>query len=215
MDTEKMLPDHHIEQFWMDFKQSMCNFYKAFDSKFMKRDITTWSSLLNELQSKQKYGLIERQIRDYIICYGIDVMRSGSRYHLGILKSNVHRWDLLSQKYALLNSDNESPETHTRNMFQTCLEICFTLDKSKIRLDCFDDIEMIVIQENISILITMALEWNKPSILDILLKYHKEKVMSELRDMVGNENDFDDLFKGISLDALKGKTLLKLLKSKQ
>lgn len=200
-------PDHDIEFFWLNFKQSMLNFYKSYEKQFKQRDITTWSSVLNKLQSEQKYLLIERQIRDYMICYGIDVIRSASHYHLGILKSNVHRWDLLSKQFGLLKEHPEYAITfHTRTMFHTCLEISFALNKSGIRLDLFDDIELIIIQENIAYFIEMAILWGKSSIFDILLKNHKTETVNELKKKYG-----DDVFQGVHIETLKGKTLLKFL----
>ena len=84
-DNMMLRPDHDIETFWIAFKQSMINFYAL--KTIPSRDIQRWSDNLNFLQAGQFYSKIEKRIYNYITLYGLDLLRSGSRYYLGILIS--------------------------------------------------------------------------------------------------------------------------------
>jgi hypothetical protein len=89
-----MNPDHHIEEFWISFKRSMNNFYEEF--KCPSRPINFWSNNLNELQKNHDYKLIEINIRDYMSLYAIDLLRNNTIYHIGILITNIKRWNNIS-----------------------------------------------------------------------------------------------------------------------
>lgn len=194
--------DYEIEKIWLLVKASMNNFYNSCDLKLLKRNIDKWSFELNKLQLEKKYIIIERQIRDYMICYGIDVMRSGNGYHLNILKSNIKRWDKLTQKYGFVDND-----CNDRSLFLCCLEICFILEKSNIYFGEFmENVELIVIQKNISFLLNIALLCKKISIYDSLIKNVKPLLIEELEYTYGKQH-----FKGIDFNTLKGKTLAKIL----
>lgn len=220
-------PDYHIEQFWLHFKTSMQNFYDSFGGKLKPRNLEKWSMILNDLQHKKKYKKIERLIRDYMICYGIDVMRCGSTYHIGILGTNIKRWDKLTTQYKMTtnyNFENESSGENSgnkflcseqqciyygigRSLFQSCLEICIALQKDGIDLSgLMEDIELVVIQQNILPLLQVYFITRKISIFDILLKNIKSFFIQELINEYGIE-----LFKNIDIQTIRGKTIAKLL----
>ena len=90
-------PDHHIEEFWLNFKNSMNNFYNA--TKSISRPITLWSDNLNNLQKNKQYDIIEKCIRDYISLYAIDILRCHGNYYFNILYINIKRWNVISHKY--------------------------------------------------------------------------------------------------------------------
>jgi len=217
-------PDVHIEQFWIDFKKSIFNFYNFINGKCFPRNIDILSEKLNKLQKNKKYNIIEREIRDYIICYGIDIMRSGNGYHLNILKTNIKRWNALSDKYKLTqsNTDNDLIKCCTkscnckcvcryadigRSLFQCCLEICFSLEKARIPFGCYmENIELIVIQKNIQSLLEIANITRKIFVFDIILKHVKWILIDELIENYGS-----DIFKNIDINTLKGKTIAKII----
>jgi hypothetical protein len=219
-------PDYHIEQFWLQFKSSMNNFYHEYKNQIKKRNLDYWSSVLNNLQKNKSYCEIERLIRDYIICYGIDVMRCASGYHIRLLGTNIKRWDKLSSNYNFLeNSNNEDKSNENnedkndfcskncmykninRRLFQSCIDICISLQKSDIDLtDLINDADLIVIQSNITPLIEIANRTEKISIFDILIKNVKQLLIQELKRKYGN-----DIFNGIDIRTIRGKTIGKIL----
>jgi hypothetical protein len=208
-------PDYHIEQFWLYFKKSMINFYNDPAHKIITRDIDKWSAVLNNLQKNQHYNQIERQIRDYMICYGVDVIRRGNGYHIGLLGTNIKRWDKLSNDYKL--SDEKCENIHcqekcvyfdiSRKLFQCCLEICIALNKDGIIFNDFlQDVELVIIQRNIQPLLEMATTIKKLCIYDILIKNVKWLLIYELKNKYGN-----DLFNNICVNTMRGKTIAKLI----
>lgn len=213
-------PDFHIEEFWIYFKKSMINFYSDYKKNITTRDIDKWSQVLNNLQKAQKYSQIERKIRDYIICYGMDVMRCGAGYHIGILGTNIKRWNKISTQYTLSGDAVEENEhvrkcgketciyyETSRKLFQCCLEICIALHKDGINLsDFLQDLELIIIQNNIHPLLELALNIKKICIYDYLIKNVRCLLVDELKNTYG-----DDIFKNICLNTIRGKTIAKLL----
>jgi len=188
-------PDHDIEQFWLAFKQSMANFYSL--KLLPARNIQTWSDSLNQLQSSERYSRIEKQIYNYITLYGLDLLRSGSRYHIGILITNIRRWDKIAAQHKILQSD------HQDNIVTILLEIAASFIKSSVEFEgLFDDIELYMIHDDYTKLINYSLQHNKPAILDRLIKYNYLAVNTSLLEITG-ENYCDFLSNKIS-----GKKLL-------
>lgn len=200
-------PDHHIEQYWLGFKNSMENFYSINMSVF-SRNIIKWSDNLNKLQKEKKYELIEQYIRDYMICYGLDVIRSGNSYHLRILGSNIKRWNNISSKYIIKNINDKT--NIARLLFQCCLDICICVDKSNVPFgDYMNDIELIVIQQNLNPLLDMAEKWNKVFIYDCLINNVKELFINQITNRYGIE-----IFNNIDINTIKGKTIAKVIFNK-
>lgn len=214
-------PDHHIEQFWLQFKTSMANFYREYsiDRKIMAtRDLDRWSRELNGLKHNKKYSQIERQIRDYMICYGIDVMRCSSGYHIGILGTNIKRWNKVTANYRLgeVGGDNKNIRCFddcvyidlSRALFQCCLDICIAMTKAGVDIgEYMQDVELIVIQRNILPLLDMATKTKKSCVYDILIRHVKWLLVDEIKHTYGS-----NIFDTVSIDTLRGKTVAKLLK---
>tara|TARA_B100001027_G_C16165349_1_gene284494 strand:+ start:48 stop:650 length:603 start_codon:yes stop_codon:yes gene_type:complete len=159
--------DYDIEQFWFGFKASMINFY---NSKLINRPITIWSNHLNALQSEKKYEEIEHCITKYISLYALDLMRIDSGYNIGILNTNIKRWDKISNKYKMFSSR----ESYNKgcNLITTLLDIYTLLtNKDKVNRYIFNQVELFIIFEDFTELIKFAKYNDIPSILDKLLKY--------------------------------------------
>jgi hypothetical protein len=164
-----MNPDYHIEQYWLSFKTSMHNFYNI--TKCSPRPINYWSEYLNELQKKRDYHNIEINIRDYISLYAIDLLRNNSEYHIGILKTNIKRWNIIST-----------------NRFEFCdskyINIVFLLlDLYDLLIKCnhnheieilYSMVEIYIIREDFKTFIDYAIKYNRPGIIDKIMKYEEE-----------------------------------------
>jgi len=188
-------PDHDIEKFWLAYKQSMVNFYSL--KTIPSRNIQLWSDNLNLLQAEQRYSRIEKQIYNYITLYGLDLLRSGSRYHLSILITNIRRWDRISDRYKILQSG------HHDNIITTLLEIVASFIKSGTEFGgLFDDIELYLIHNDYTRLVKYAINHNKPAILDRLIKFNYLAVSESLEELTG-----DDLSEFLE-NEISGKKLL-------
>ena len=178
-------PDYEIEQFWIQFKTAMNNFYNQFNN-IGKRNIYKWSNNLNELQFEKKYDLIERYIMDYITLYGLDIIKSGNNYHLQILNTNIKRWNIISKKYKIFNNNKY------KNIFYTCLEICINLSKKKIDFtELFEDIELIVINKNINDIINYAIINNKTFIIDKFIQFDRNLVYNSITQLYNINSNLD------------------------
>ena len=199
MQDEILRPDHDIEQFWLSFKQSMNNFYSL---KIMPaRDIQAWSDNLNLLQSEQKYSRIEKQIYNYMTLYGLDLLRVGSRYHLGILITNIRRWDKIAAKHKILQSE------HQDNIITILLEIAANFIKSGIEFEgLFEDLELYMIHNDYNKLIDYAIKYNKTNILDRLIKFNYYAVSESIMELTAL-----DLSEFLSAH-ISGKKLLEKIK---
>ena len=137
--------DHDIEQFWLGFKTSMKNFYKGRD---INRPIDSWSTNLNALQSLKQYESIESCITKYISLYAIDLMRNDNFYAIGILNSNIKRWDKISNKYKIF--DGRDKTNKGCNLITTLLSIYTILkDKDKMDKQIFDQLELFIFLETL------------------------------------------------------------------
>ena len=159
-----MNPDHHIEEFWLGFKQSMKNFYGT-----TGRNIDRWSFILNDLQQQRNYEEIEKNIRNYISLYAIDVMKSNNTYHAHILGKNIKRWNELSLKFAF-----SSEKTYYNKIFmlfdifyKNCQENDNTIFVNEL-MNMFQDVELFVIYDEFKSLIDISIKYEKPNILDKL-----------------------------------------------
>jgi hypothetical protein len=177
MDKTKNV-DHDIEQFWFGFKASMINFYS---SKLINRPITNWSNHLNALQSQKKYEEIEHCITKYISLYALDLMRVDSGYNIGILNTNIKRWDKISNKYKMFSSR----ESYNKgcNLITTLLDIYTLLtNKDKVNRYIFNQVELFIIFEDFTDLIKFSRYNDMPSILDKLLKYDAN-IFSQIKEV--------------------------------
>lgn len=156
-------PDYEVENFWLNFKDSMNNFYKA--SKIPNRPIIQWSYELNILKSLKQYMEIEYNIKNYISLYAIDVMRINSEYHYGILMTNINRWNAISEHF-----NYNSNKTKYHNIIFLLLDLYKISEKSEY-LNLFTMLELYIMYEDFTPFIRFAISNNKPSILDKISKY--------------------------------------------
>ena len=159
--------DYEIEHFWLGFKSSMINFYK---NKQLKRPIQLWSDHLNSLQEAKLYDEIENCITKYISLYAIDLMRVDDGYNIGILNTNIKRWDKISSKYKI--TSNKKNINKGCNLITTLFDIYIVLsNKKKVDRNIFDQLELFIFFGNFRGLIEFARDYEVPSIIDKLLKY--------------------------------------------
>ena len=162
-------PDFEIEQFWFGLKASMINFYDTLDNS-INRPINNWSYNLNNLQKKEKYNDIEKNIRNYISLFGIDVMRNRNLYHLNILRTNIKRWNNISKQFNFNKNDSKK----YFNIIFFLLDIYESL-YSKLNNDefiCFsNEIELLIMYEDFDYLIEICIKHKMESILDKLSNY--------------------------------------------
>lgn len=160
-------PDYYIEQFWLGLKDSMINFYHE---KITKRPIIKWSDNLNKLQKEEKYEDIEKNIRNYISLYGIDLMRQMDFYHLGILKTNIKRWNNISNHYGF----NKEDEKKYYNIIFLLIDIYEKLYKNLSENDFTEfstEIELLIINEDFNSLIDICVKYKLESTIDKLSNY--------------------------------------------
>lgn len=156
-----------IEVFWLGLKNSMNNFYL---NKEVKRPISKWSEFLNKLQKNEKYESIEKNIRNYISLYGIDIMRYREMYHLSILKTNIKRWNIISKKYGFIKIDTKK----YYNIIFFLLDIYDKLNEKLSKNDMIEfaaQIELLILYEDFNNLIDLCIEYKLESIIDKLSKY--------------------------------------------
>tara|TARA_Y100000590_G_scaffold467893_1_gene648457 strand:- start:3882 stop:4472 length:591 start_codon:yes stop_codon:yes gene_type:complete len=160
-------PDYNIEQFWLGLKNSMINFYYK---KIIKRPILKWSDNLNELQKVEKYDDIEKNIRNYISLYGIDLMRYMDFYHLNILKTNIKRWNNISNRYGF----NKEETKKYYNIIFLLIDIYEKLYNTLSENDFTEfstEIELLIIYEDFNSLIDICVKYKLESIIDKLSNY--------------------------------------------
>ena len=164
-------PDFEIERFWFGLKASMINFYNTLYNS-INRPINNWSNNLNNLQKKEKYDEIEKNIRNYISLYGIDVMRNRNLYHLNILKTNIKRWNIISKEFNFNNNEKDFKKYF--NIIFLILDIYEILFKklSEQEMECFsNEIELLIMYEDFNYLIEVCIKYKLESILDKLSNY--------------------------------------------
>ena len=161
-------PDYEIEQFWFGLKNSMNNFYEQ--KNILNRPIKLWSTNLNNLQKKEKYDMIEKNIRNYISLYGIDVMKTNEMYHFGILKTNIKRWNKISKHYNFIKLDSKK----YYNIIFFIIDIYETLYNKLDKLELLifsSEIELLIIYEDFNYLIDICIKYELPSIIEKVSKY--------------------------------------------
>ena len=209
-------PDYLIEKFWLGLKHSMINFYEDKTISTLSRCVNTWSERLNILKSKQKYLEIEHTVYNYLSLYGIDVLRSGKLYYLGLLNTNIKRWNKIcihnDDKNYNDNENNKKIEINsTKIKYQNCmlmlLDISYKLfskykseeEKTEIE-NLFKDVELYLMYEDFQSLIQYALKKGKTHILDSLISYDANNIYDEL-----------DIILGKNVSGLSGKKILGIL----
>jgi hypothetical protein len=148
----------------------MNNFYSEINGSnknIITRPINYWSNKLNELQKNKQYNLIEINIRNYMSLYAIDLLRTFSLYHTGILITNLKRWNIIA-----INSKFEMNTEHKyinivfllMDVFNNLTNKC-TTDNEELKI-IFSMVELFIIHEDLSSIVDYAIKHNKPSIID-------------------------------------------------
>jgi hypothetical protein len=182
-------PDKYIEEYWIDFKKSMYNFYK---NHTISRNINKWSNILNYNQEIQNYDEIESKIRDYIFLYAIDVIKSKNKYYFHILHTNIKRWNKISEKYKFDDCNNE-----THKIIFVLIDIYNKVINDNVLL--FEDIEIYILNRNFNDFIKYAIENNKPSILNELSKIINVKdIINDIYNIKCGNISFIKLIKKIN-----------------
>jgi hypothetical protein len=163
MDKDK--PDYEIEKFWLGLKQSMINFY----GKSNIRPISYWSDKLNLLQKERKYDNIEKNIRNYISLYGIDVMKKRNEVALHILKTNIKRWSKITEHYDFIRSHE-----NYYNIIFLLIDIFDNLYKNLPSNDfdiLYQQIELIIIYNDFEDLIKLCIKHDIGKVIDKINLY--------------------------------------------
>ena len=93
--------DVKLEEFWIQCKKSMINYYTFIKSSFhhIQED---WSFQLNTFQKLEQYDKIEYHIHHYLTLYLKDIITYSETYpleqrlyHFNILYTNLQRWHKL------------------------------------------------------------------------------------------------------------------------
>ena len=163
--------DYELEEFYINFKQSMLNFYQKHS---FSRPIELWSKRLNLLQSKQKYGKIQKLIVKIISLYAIDLMRTCDTYNAGILETNIKRFNRVCKGIDALEGFSMELINYNDNI----VFLLFDIFRSIIKTDGLDtlkplfvQVELYLLYEDYTSLIEYAMNNNKLNILDKLFKY--------------------------------------------
>ena len=168
-----MNPDYHIEEFWLAFKTSMLNFYNQYTTTYNSRPIVFWSDTLNKLQKNKDYQHIETNIRDYMSLYAIDLLRYNANYHIGILISNIKRWNVISnRRFDMCDIKYINIVFLLLDIYNILTNKCSTSDKETEIL--FSMVEIYIIHEDFKIFIDYAINHNKPSIIDKINEYENQ-----------------------------------------
>ncbi len=167
--------DFELEEFYLGFKQSMINFYSKHT---FKRPIDDWSRRLNKLQCLKNYKGIHKLITKIISLYAIDLMRVCDYYNAGILDTNIKRFNRIS-----ITIDNLEKIDYDTNIVFVLFNIFKSLLKTQ-PLDeiekLFNQVELYLIYEDYTKLITYSVKRNKLSILDKLFKYSNECLLQAM-----------------------------------
>mgnify|MGYP003987605835 CR=1 FL=1 len=167
--------DHELEEFYLDFKQSMLNFYKKHT---FKRSINDWSDRLNKLQSLKNYEEIHKLIIKIISLYAIDLMRVCDLYNAGILDTNIKRFNRIG-----INLDGMERINYDSNIVFVLFNIFKSLYKNQTineLKELFHQVELYLIYEDFTKLITYSVNNNKLAILDKLFKYSNEILLQAM-----------------------------------
>jgi hypothetical protein len=116
-------PDHHIEQFWLTFKNSINSFLDE-DGIYETNYV---SNILNKLQKKEKYSMIETYISDHIERVGYRILYKDDFYRASHIDTNLKRWTKITTLYGFTGTN--ICETH--GVFYNLLKIYLSIKNGK------------------------------------------------------------------------------------
>ena len=172
-----MTIDADIESFYLLFKDSMSNFYNI---QSFTRPLMLWSNVLNNLQKEQRYEDIEKKIKEIISLYAIDLMKVSDTYKISILVTNIKRWNKLTSKHQI-HFDNKN---NNNNIVFLLLDI-YSSVINNIDNDfkvLYQQLELFILYYDFTLLIKYAVDNNKLSIVDKLIKYDLH-ILKDIIDM--------------------------------
>ena len=172
-----MTIDADIEKFYLLFKDSMSNFYNI---QSFTRPLMLWSNVLNNLQKEQRYEDIEKKIKEIISLYAIDLMKVSDTYKISILVTNIKRWNKLTSKHQI-HFDNKN---NNNNIVFLLLDI-YSSVINNIDNDfkvIYQQLELFILYYDFTLLIKYAVDNNKLSIVDKLIKYDLH-ILKDIIDM--------------------------------
>ena len=167
--------DFELEEFYLGFKQSMINFYT---NHTFKRPIDDWSARLNKLQGFKNYYEIHKLITKIISLYAIDLMRVCDYYNAGILDTNIKRFNRIT-----INIQNLEKINYDTNIVFVLFNIFKSLYKTQSNEEMkklFNQVELYLIYEDYTKLITYSVKHNKMSILDKLFKFSNDSLLQAM-----------------------------------
>ncbi|VVU94335.1 hypothetical protein CPAV1605_57 [seawater metagenome] len=185
-------PDALIEEFWYGLKTSMQNFYKNTKNNAGKKQVEDWSRELNKLQEDQNYDEIEYKVREYIALFALHPLKECNSYHMGILFTNIKRWNRISNKFQFKPAklkDNSILSITRIYMLIDIYKSITTMNLNVLQL-LFQDPNNLF-EPTYSLLIDFSVKYNKPSVLEKLGDYigfeTLNKIMREKYDLdIGN-----------------------------
>tara|TARA_B100000795_G_scaffold266519_1_gene249821 strand:+ start:74 stop:697 length:624 start_codon:yes stop_codon:yes gene_type:complete len=201
--------DYDLEVFYINFKQSMINFYQ---NKSFSRPINQWSERLNVLQKNKDYENIYKLIIKIISLYSIDLMRMCDDYHTGILETNIKRFNRVSKKTMADGKYTIDLISYKKNVVFLLFDIFRYIIKNEgidILKPLFIQVELYLLYEDYTPLIEYAINNNKLNILDKLFKFSNKNYKLA----------FDLYLKPLNIiykkEIMSGKKFVELLKNKK
>mgnify|MGYP005632539197 CR=1 FL=1 len=187
--------DYELEEFYINFKQSMINFYKKHT---FTRPLNNWSQRLNLYKDKKQYQYIQKLIIKIISLYAIDLMRTKDEYNAGILITNIKRFN----KITITNTKIEKIDFNSNIVF-LLLNIFSSLSKKEDTnfISLFDQVELYIIHQDFTDLIKYSVENNYNAILDKLFNY-SSSILDTAKEL------YNINFKGDKLSAKKFVSLI-------
>jgi hypothetical protein len=110
--------------------------------------------------------------------YAIDLLRNNSDYHIGILKTNIKRWNVIS------TSRFEFCDSKYINIVFLLLDLYDSLIKCNHNHEIeilYSMVEIYIIREDFKTFINYAIKYNKPGIIDKIIKFEEEHNKNNLK----------------------------------
>ena len=172
-----MTIDADIEKFYLLFKDSMINFYNI---QSFTRPLMLWSNVLNNLQKEQRYEDIEKKIKEIISLYAIDLMKVSDTYKISILVTNIKRWNKLTSKHQIHFDNNNNNNNIVFLLLDIYSSVINNIDNDfKV---IYQQLELFILYYDFTLLIKYAVDNNKLSIVDKLIKYDLH-ILKDIIDM--------------------------------
>lgn len=115
-------PDHHLEEFWLSFKDSIIPYI----DHNRVREINEISEHLNGLKSSEQYQSIEKSIYTYLKQMIYYFITNNMYYQAKILKTNIKRWTRIT----VVHTGKPKPKTNKHTaILDIYLKVAHTSDE--------------------------------------------------------------------------------------